>query len=344
MIKKIKISGLSNKDYKSLSIFLKEEDQKKRNLDFWKNRLLFWWDQNPFFSNNKLRGYILKSDKKIIGFFGLIIMKFKSHNSKKILETYTYTTWVVNKKFRAYSLNLLNRILDNKKITNHIDGTPTKAVERILNHFNFRNKSLKRSKIFFPNLFTLLKHSSSKNKDIFSKFFLIVAGGIQIFISNLFLDKKNYEDVYEIKNKKFLNLTFSKDFKYSLKLDFIKWFSCNHHFMNKKKIFLFLDSKKNVFGYAFFHTDKRIKNVKNFILLDYWPVDNLTENYVLKCLNLLNNGKSIITFDNLTENLSRNLFYKGIFLKIFKSRNLYLKTKNNIIKNNITQLYSDINF
>ena len=74
MIKKIKISGVSNKDYKSLSIFLKKEDKKKRNLDFWNNRLLFWWDQNPFFSNNKLRGYILKSDKKIIGFFGLIII------------------------------------------------------------------------------------------------------------------------------------------------------------------------------------------------------------------------------------------------------------------------------
>ena len=205
-----------------------------------------------------MRGYILKSDQKIIGFFGLIIMKFKSHNSKKILETYTYTTWVVNKNSAptAWIYWIEFWII---KITNHIDGTPTKDVERILTHFNFKNKSLKRSKIFFPNLFTLLKLSSSKNKDIFSKLFLIIVGSIQVFISNLFLDKKNIEDVYEIKDKKFLNLTFSKDFKYSLKLDFIKWFSCNHYFMHKKKIFLFLDSKKNVFGYAFFHTDKRIK-------------------------------------------------------------------------------------
>ena len=74
----VKLTSVESENYKGIIKFLSNFDNEKRSDIFWENRLLFWWDQNPAFTNNLKRGWILKdtSSNSIVGFIANIHFSF----------------------------------------------------------------------------------------------------------------------------------------------------------------------------------------------------------------------------------------------------------------------------
>ena len=141
------IVKIEENHYEELIVFLKESDRKNRDLDFWRTRINLWWDNNPFFSEKKFRGFIIISNNKITGFFGLIPFNFTFRNTQQ--TCYAHTSWNVSKDSRFLSLDLFNKVILNHKINLHFNGTPNENVKKILEFNNFKNTRSKSNAYIF---------------------------------------------------------------------------------------------------------------------------------------------------------------------------------------------------
>ena len=118
-----KIYSVKKKHYDKLANFLSnfENATKKKDLDCWYGRFALWWDNNPAFSEDLLRGFILDCDGRIEGFYGFIPSFFQL--SGKQIRVFNGTTWRVNKKFRGINgLKLIVKAIDYAKESIYFAG------------------------------------------------------------------------------------------------------------------------------------------------------------------------------------------------------------------------------
>ena len=123
-------------DYDALSSFLASFPGEWLTKELWRDRLRFWWELNPAFSVNTERGWLLKTEDKVVGFLGNVPSLLQVGH--RIVTVYNATTWRVMPEFRAYTLGMLLKLMRASRTTLLFDTTPSDDVTRILEAFKFR--------------------------------------------------------------------------------------------------------------------------------------------------------------------------------------------------------------
>lgn len=136
------------------------------------------WKKNPYFSLNKdwTIGWKLIDKNKIVGTCLNIPFIFE-HNNKQILAA-VCNNYVIDKKYRSYSLRLRHLFLNQKNIDLFITNSANKEVEKIMeafkakkiNQFDYQNRLIfisNRAKVFFNYLIkSLLKKKISREMNL----------------------------------------------------------------------------------------------------------------------------------------------------------------------------------
>ena len=148
--KKTEVSTVTEKDYPALARFLSSTEEPSRGEDFWKARLLFWWDENPAFSPELERGWALREDEALLGFIGRIPTLFQ--RSGKVVTVFNVTTWRVLPACRNQSMKLLFQFLKASGGRILFDTTPDTNVAKILERSGFTPLSLDNPRYSFTVL------------------------------------------------------------------------------------------------------------------------------------------------------------------------------------------------
>ena len=141
--KKIIVRKILKKEFSILAEYLSKEALPKYSPSQYLRRFNFWWLDNPAFKKNDSYGWIIYDDnkkRKIKGFLGNIPADYKINN--KIYHTVSASTWVVNPKYRRYSIYLYFSFLKQKKDL-FLNSTPA----NITNYISFFRKIVFRNKI-----------------------------------------------------------------------------------------------------------------------------------------------------------------------------------------------------
>ena len=98
-----------------------------------------WWDKNPFFTNEDIRGWILvdpENDLAVKGFLGNIPADYRV--GEQVLKTASPSFWCVDLEYRTKALDLLfPYIRQNKDIL--VNSTPGPVTEKIFAGLGFKN-------------------------------------------------------------------------------------------------------------------------------------------------------------------------------------------------------------
>lgn len=134
--KSITISQVQSDDYKMLASFLSEFLDDSRTKDEWLERLNYWWDANPSYNSDWIRGFVLKDAANIVGFVGSFPTDLLWEG--KVVRAFNGTTWRVLPEYRKYSVDLW---FENRKISKDyisFNTTPTEMLVKLIQRFKYR--------------------------------------------------------------------------------------------------------------------------------------------------------------------------------------------------------------
>lgn len=123
-------------DYPELASFLAGFYPESESQSFWLNNFHFWWEDNPAFSNDLERGWLLREEGRIVGFLGSIPTCFQLGG--QTMTVFNSTTWRVLPEARHQSMNLLSRLLSAARQSILFNTTPNKEVVQILKALKFQ--------------------------------------------------------------------------------------------------------------------------------------------------------------------------------------------------------------
>jgi len=140
MVVSMNIVEVEKNKYEDLAIFL--ESMRIDNVlppvkrDRWLQRFFWWWDCNPYFSEDYPRGWILvdKNDS-IRGFLGAIPVVFSCKDTQLIASA--ATTWAVEENYRKHSIALFSKYMKQSHVDMFIDTSPSEIAEKIIDKFGF---------------------------------------------------------------------------------------------------------------------------------------------------------------------------------------------------------------
>ena len=102
----------------------------------WRRRMHGWWDDNPSFSAGATaRGFTMRADGRIVGFFGVVPLGLQV--AGKATVAYGSTTWRVDAPFRPASLSGIAKVLGVTKGSLLFVSTHTPALVKILQALKF---------------------------------------------------------------------------------------------------------------------------------------------------------------------------------------------------------------
>ncbi len=142
---KTKIIPVQINHYKKLAAFLSSFNfsettkfKEERSEAFWLSRFDLWWDKNPAFEKQHLRGLVLINKNKIVGFLGCIPTFFQLGQDTIIV--FNETTWRVDKEFRGLaSVEMVTRLLDYSKNSIHFRSGGRQDAKKMQDWLGFRN-------------------------------------------------------------------------------------------------------------------------------------------------------------------------------------------------------------
>ena len=124
-------------DYEELAGFMAAfPDVKVRTPADWRSRLAAWWDLNPAFQEAFPRGWILRDDGRITGFFGSIPLRVQLGG--RPATAFGATSWRVLPEYRGKSINLKLRQLAAHKEDVHFATTPREEIVPLLERLGYR--------------------------------------------------------------------------------------------------------------------------------------------------------------------------------------------------------------
>ena len=126
---------VSDQDYEALAAFLARFPDEKRGPEFWRRRLAHWWEDNPAFSQETQRGWVVRDNDSIVGFLGNIPSLFKLRDQTVVV--FNASTWRVLPEFRGRSLELLGQLMACSKDTISFITTSGRPVLDILDNLKF---------------------------------------------------------------------------------------------------------------------------------------------------------------------------------------------------------------
>lgn len=130
------ISVVEQGDYPMLAKFLSEFPDDRLSMDQWLERLYYWWEGNPAFTTDWIRGFKLAASGEIVGFVGSFPTQMKIGD--QVITVFNGTTWRVKEKYRNESIDLWSY---NRKISkNYIsfNTTPTAQVVKLILKYSYK--------------------------------------------------------------------------------------------------------------------------------------------------------------------------------------------------------------
>ena len=209
------------------------------------------WKKNPYFllNNDWTIGWKLVDENKIVGTCLNIPFVFE-FNNKEILAA-VCNNYVIDKKYRSYSLKLRHLFLNQKNIDLFITNSANKEVEKIMeafkakkiNQFDYQNRLLfivNKTKVLFNYLIKFVFNKKKFQKDNLPD---SLKGN---FKKNnlLFIIKDNFDDDF-IKLERQLN---KSELRSSKKLEWLKY-KYNQYIKNKDLIIIKIFKNNEFIGY-----------------------------------------------------------------------------------------------
>jgi hypothetical protein len=102
---------------------------------YWKSRFRLWWDDNPAFDKDSVRGWTLQIKERIVGFVGSVPSRMLVDGEERVARS--ITTWMVDAPFRNDSLAMLLELLEEAEDAPVFDTTPTDHVAEVLRTLDF---------------------------------------------------------------------------------------------------------------------------------------------------------------------------------------------------------------
>lgn len=123
------VRPLQLEDYLRSADFLLSFRAQHREREYWLERFSFWWENNPFFKDSMVRGWLLVAEGKVVGFLGSIPLSYQWNHEP--CQAMTPTTWYVLPEYRQFALSLFLEQLDAAENALLWDATPTEQVRAI---------------------------------------------------------------------------------------------------------------------------------------------------------------------------------------------------------------------
>ncbi len=130
-----RIRPVAASDYAALARFLANFADETRNEQFWRRRLLSWWDDNPAYEEGVARGWLLCANDEIKGFLGNVPTLFQLN--KRTVTALSTTTWRVMPQYRNHSLSLLYQAIRRASGSILFDTTPSVDADRVMRGLKF---------------------------------------------------------------------------------------------------------------------------------------------------------------------------------------------------------------
>jgi len=244
------IKEIQGSDYDNIAYFLSEFPDDNLSLSEWKKKLYYWWNENPAYSDDHIRGLILLYGENIVGFVGNIPTKMIWDGEEKIVIN--GTTWRVLPEHRKKSMELWFKHRDLTSDIVYFNTTPNELVRNILRKLEFfEYKPVKYWFYYFGHSQSLI-HYPIVNIGIF--LFKLLEKGIvnslYLFHSDVVLKNDisplEGEIIDELWNKH------RNDFLFTNVRDssYIKW-------IKKTKQVLYVSYKGEIIGYIILHIDDK---------------------------------------------------------------------------------------
>ena len=297
------------------------------------------WKKNPYFSlnNDWTIGWKIVDEDKIVGACLNIPFIFELNN-KQILAA-VCNNYVIDKKYRTYSLKLRHLFLNQKNIELFITNSANKNVEKIMeafkakkiNQFDYQNRLLfisNKTRVFYNYLIKLVLNKKNFHKDSLPN---NIKGNFKkddLF----FIIKESFDDDF-IKIEKQLN---TSELRSSKKLE---WLQYKYNQYIKKKDLIIIKIFKNNEFVGYFLIVKAIEKNYNFKKLTIAEIIVLNDDE-----EILN--ETIKFCKNLTKKYNFDLidvigYKKNIRLALKKQGFIFKKSKNfNFLVKNLN---SDLN-
>lgn len=294
------IKEIQGSDYDNIAYFLSEFPDDNLSLSEWKKKLYYWWNENPAYSDDHIRGLILLYGENIVGFVGNIPTKMIWDGEEKIVIN--GTTWRVLPEHRKKSMELWFKHRDLTSDIVYFNTTPNELVRNILRKLEFfEYKPVKYWFYYFGHSQSLI-HYPIVNIGIF--LFKLLEKGIvnslYLFHSDVVLKNDisplEGEIIDELWNKH------RNDFLFTNVRDssYIKW-------IKKTKQVLYVSYKGEIIGYIILHIDDKKKSI---MLVDYWSKElvYLAKPILLNLLRKYSNMNIIVPSLNVQfEKAAKNL-------------------------------------
>tara|TARA_A100001011_G_scaffold393080_1_gene482063 strand:+ start:3348 stop:4424 length:1077 start_codon:yes stop_codon:yes gene_type:complete len=292
----MKIDKLTLNNYEEVKLLSTKYKLNVLEKDDWENI----WKNNPYILNTQkdwINGWVLKNDQnKIVGLIHNIPFIFY-YNKKKFLGAIC-GNWVIDEKYKALSLNIRSKFLNQQNIDLYITNTANEISEKVMEAF----KAKKISQYEYGNR---LVYILNKKKIIFNyirRIFKIknVISDIKNIKKLFFHNNANFKESFDVSNN------FSKDFN-----------DLNENLSEKKEFFSSKDYEWLNWKYSrLLNTDKLwvIKKYENKKLVGFLTlIVNYEKNFHLKKSTIVelsflnNNEKDILEILKKSISISKKL-------------------------------------
>lgn len=133
----IDVAVVQPADYERLATFLGEFPARRpARPGRWLELMRAWWDRNPAFDEALPRGWVVREEGKIGGFFGSLPLKFQA--GYREVRAFAALHWYVLPAYRGQSLQLRLRPLDLHKQAIHFSTTPKADRLPLLTRLGYR--------------------------------------------------------------------------------------------------------------------------------------------------------------------------------------------------------------
>ena len=294
------IKEVVDSDYNNLAHFLSSFPGDNLSLNKWEKRLYYWWNENPAYTKNHIRGVILLYGENIVGFSGNIPSKMVWNGEEKIVIN--GTTWRVLPEHRKQSMELWFK---HRELTSgyvYFNTTSNELVKSMLRKLNFYEYRITKYWFYyFGNSRTLIHHPIVNIGTFLVKLF---EKGLVNFLCLFHRDVVLKNDISPLEEKLIDELWYKhrNDFLFTNVRDssYIKW-------IKKTQQVLYVSYKGKIIGYIILHIDDKKKSI---MLVDYWSkeLSFLAKPIILNILKKYSNMNVIIPSLNFQfEKAAKNL-------------------------------------
>jgi len=294
------IKEVSDSDYKKLAHFLSECPDDNLSSIEWEKRLYYWWNVNPAYSDNHIRGLILLYSENIVGFAGNIPTKMIWDGEEKIVIN--GTTWRVLPEHRKQSMELWFKHRELTSDYIYFNTTPNEFVKVLLRKLSFYEYRITKYWFYYFGCSQTLIHYPIVNIGIF--LFKLLERGIVNSLNLFHRDVVLKNDISPLEEEIIDELwnKHKRDFLFTNVRDssYIKW-------IKKTKQVLYVSYKGDIIGYIILHIDDKKKSI---MLVDYWSKDlvYLAKPIIINILKKYSNMNVILPSLNIQfEKAAKNL-------------------------------------